>query len=189
MARCHQTPSHYLIEPTLTYHQWISVAATTRHHRQLQRHRHRNRHRHHCHRHHRLVYTGFNWWRGSSLTALISAPLQVFLLDGWVSVRPIVRQYMWITSVQVFLYRATTATTYRIEFLDFLQPTIAMLHLLSFKNTHVKSFSYPPEANELKWSLHIQVHFAGTGAIWKLHQWSNPEIYGLKKPVPNCNSV
>ena len=40
---------------------------------------------------------------GSSLTAVLSLPLQAFLSDRWVSVRPSSRQSMSITSVQVFL--------------------------------------------------------------------------------------
>ena len=59
---------------------------------------------------------------GSSLTALLSVPLNAFLSEGCVSVRPIA----WKTRAEGYHFSPgfLRATSYGVEFLDFLQTTI-----------------------------------------------------------------
>ena len=59
----------------------------------------------------------------TSLTARLSLPLQAFLSEGWVSVRPSTRQSMPIILFR-FLRMDMATSSFGIECLDFLQPTI-----------------------------------------------------------------
>ena len=63
---------------------------------------------------------------GSSLTTLLSLPLQAFPSDGWVSVRLSARRFMPINLIPVFLGQPQPRPPLRLsfEFLDFRQPTI-----------------------------------------------------------------
>ena len=67
---------------------------------------------------------------GSSLTALLSVPLKAFLSGGRVSVRTIARQPR--AEADHFSTGFFRATSYEIEFLDFLQPTIIRMSLWFF---------------------------------------------------------
>ena len=72
--------------------------------------------RHHYHHHHQ--YRG-----GSSLTALLILPLQV-----WVSVQPALCSQCR-SFCPGFLMASLSMTSYQVEFLDFLQPTIATFYM------------------------------------------------------------
>ena len=66
---------------------------------------------------------------GSSLATLLILPPQTSLSEWWISIRPIARQSMLFTSVQVFWGVATATTSCGLEFLDFLPPTTATFYM------------------------------------------------------------
>ena len=108
------------------------------------------------------------WYKScSSLTALLSQPLQTLLSKGWVSVRPSAWQSMPITSAKAFLGRARSLPPTGLRFWTLLsQPSLRITwpchQSWGLWSTFARSSSYilSRRSCELTWSLvempHIQ---------------------------------